>query len=113
MNVDGWIDPWPEHPTIRHFTPARNVLVDLDKVLNLAHAGIRADHVVLRVKATGIQITGVAEARQTAWVQSSDGSWLAILQVDVHSGNRKNALTLDLCVRADSVYPAPATGDDT
>lgn len=106
MNVDDWVDPWPDHPTIRQFTPARDVLVDLDKALNLARTGTRADHVTLRVKATGIRISGVVEAQQSAWVLASDGSWLAILKVNVHSGNGLNVLTLDLCVRADAIYPA-------
>ncbi|NMM92452.1 hypothetical protein B2J88_50885 [Rhodococcus sp. SRB_17] len=71
MNVDGWIDPWPDRPTIRKFDPERVVLVDLDKALNLARNGRRADRVTLRVKAAGVRIAGVVEAKQSAWVQAS------------------------------------------
>lgn len=29
INAEGWIDPWPNHPTIRRFDPPRDVLVDM------------------------------------------------------------------------------------
>ena len=110
MNAEQWVDPWPDHPTIRKFDPAREVLVDLDKALNLARNSPRADRVSLRVKATGVQLTGVVEAQQLAWVQASSGSWLAILKVQVNSGNGLNSLVLDICVAADAVYPPTSQG---
>lgn len=29
INAEGWIDQWPDHPTIRRFDPPRDVLVDM------------------------------------------------------------------------------------
>lgn len=103
INAEGWIDQWPDHPTIRRFDPPRDVLVDMDVALGLTRAGKRADRVTLRVKACAVRVEGIMAARQFAWFQTSSGNWVAVVQVDATSGNGQNRITLDLCVSQDAV----------
>ena len=103
INAQGWIDQWPDHPTIRWFDPPREVLVDMDVALGLTRYGKRADRIPLRVKACAVRVEGIMAARQSAWFQTSSGRWVAVVQVNARSGNGSNSITLDLCVSEDAV----------
>ncbi|MDH6244368.1 hypothetical protein [Mycobacterium sp. OTB74] len=62
----------------------------------LPTSGTRRDELPLWVKAGGLQIDYEMPARQLAWVRRADGSWIAVVELSVRSGNQQSSLTATL-----------------
>ena len=67
-NVDGPVG------VIRTFDPPRAVQMGISRALPLGRGGAaRADYVIMRVKSSSVDLSGLRPALQTHWFQLHDG----------------------------------------
>lgn len=88
-------EDWPAaaQPSVRRVVePARPVLVDLSRILVNPGDAFRLDEVAMGVKCEGLDFTGVAPGHLHAWARSARGGWLAFVEFEVMTANRKGKL---------------------
>lgn len=87
-------DKWESiegYPTL--FPCDRPVVVDMGW---LPPSGIRRDELAMWIKSGGLHLDYEMPGRQLAWVRRADGSWVAVVELTAHSGNRRSSLTATL-----------------
>ena len=57
------------------------------------------------VKAFGLHLEPAMMARQIAWMRTSNGGWLAAVEMPATSGNGRSRLTMNRWLPADVVRP--------
>lgn len=81
--------------------------VDRPVWINIARAfppaGTRSDQLPLWQKAGGLALEPWMPARQLAWLLRSDGTWLALVELEARSGNNKSRLSMQLWLLADDI----------
>lgn len=83
-NIEGY-------PTL--FSCDRPVVVDTSW---LPASGTRRDELAMWIKSGGLQLDYKMPGQQRAWIRRSDGSWVAVVELTAHSGNRRSSLTATL-----------------
>ena len=81
-----------EYPTL--FQVNRQVWVDMPRVLPTS--GIRQDELPLWVKSYGLRLEPRMSGTQRAWLRRSDGSWIAVVDVQAASGNGHSQVSMTL-----------------
>lgn len=62
----------------------------------LPASGTRRDKLAMWIKSSGLHLDYEMPGRQIAWVRRSDGSWIAVVELTAHSGNKRSSLTATL-----------------
>jgi hypothetical protein len=63
------------------------------------------------VKAFGLHLEPTMMARQIAWVRTSNGGWLAAVEMPATSGNGRSRITMNLWLPAEVLRPANDAGE--
>lgn len=96
---DNWAPELLGYRTLHH--------VDRPIWINTARAfppaGARRDQIPMWAKAGGLWLEPWMPARQTAWLLRADGTWLAHVELEAHSGNSQSTITLQLWLLADDI----------
>jgi hypothetical protein len=98
-------EPFP----FRVVDPPAAVMVDLGLIVG----GLEnqwADRVPLRVKAQALQFDSPSQGLLLAWVRSSRGAWIALVEVAVPTGNGNGFLMIRQWVSSLAVQPHSAVG---
>ncbi|BCI84407.1 hypothetical protein MTY66_60320 [Mycolicibacterium sp. TY66] len=69
----------------------------------LPTSGTRRDKLAMWIKSGGLHLDYEMPGRQLAWVRRSDGSWIAVVELTAHSGNKRSALTATLWLPAEAI----------
>ncbi len=97
-------DDWQrssEYPTL--FPVSRPVWVNTARPL--PGSGARMDEVPLWVRSGGLFIEPRMPGQLTAWLRRSDGSWVAVVELELSSANRRSRATATLWLPAGDVSP--------
>ncbi|WP_233434637.1 hypothetical protein [Nocardia yamanashiensis] len=89
-------EKWPEQftPSMRRpVDPPLAVLVDLGVAIP-TDGVFRRDHLPMRVKAGGLNLSGRVSGRLHAWARVNDGSWLGLVSLSVSTGNDHGRLDI-------------------
>ncbi|WP_306365277.1 hypothetical protein [Nocardia sp. CC227C] len=78
----------------RHVDPPRPVTVDISKALPSGGTRFAANSLPLRVRAEGLDLSGLHPGLLYAWARTSTGGWLGFVQVTLTTGNGREKLTL-------------------
>lgn len=95
----------------RSFASAATTLHRLDREVRVDVARVfpstpkRKDDLPLWVKAFGLHLEPTMVARQIAWLRTSNGGWLAAVEMPAASGNGRSRLTMNLWLPAEVVRP--------
>jgi hypothetical protein len=81
----------------------REVRVDVARVF--PSKAKRKDELPMWVKAFGLHLEPTMMARQIAWIRTSNGGWLAAVEMPATSGNGRSRLTMNLWLPAEVVRP--------
>jgi hypothetical protein len=81
----------------------RTVRVDVARIF--PSKAKRKDGLPMWVKAFGLHLEPTMSARQIAWIRTSNGSWLAAVEMPATSGNGRSRLTMNLWLPAEVVRP--------
>lgn len=103
--LDGWVEPFPGTPTVRHLDSPAPVFVDVSRVLPGSAGFTRADTLPLRVRAGGVQLEARMHGYLHCWLRVADGRWIGQVCVPVRSANRSSCMDLWLWVDAANVAP--------
>ncbi|WP_232076849.1 hypothetical protein [Mycobacterium gallinarum] len=71
----------------------------------LPASGARMDELPLWVRSGGLLIEPRMLGRLVAWLRRSDGGWVAVVEVDVSSPNRRSCATATMWLPAGDVSP--------
>lgn len=87
------------------FDPPRPVWVDMTAA-GIAAGFTPANTVPLRVRTGGARFEQRMQGWQHAWLQTSQGRWVAVVSVRVASANEQSHASIPLTVAAGAVRPA-------
>ncbi|MDO3014637.1 hypothetical protein P5V34_11630 [Mycobacteroides abscessus subsp. abscessus] len=98
---DGWVGDLPPRAR-RVVDPPRAVRVDLTRMIAAPDEAFRLDTVPMWTKLYGVNVSCEVTGYLDGWVKSTRGSWLALVTVDIPTGNGSAHLRIrQLCpVRA-------------
>ena len=103
---------WSDRRTLRVFDPPRPVWVDMTAA-GVTGGFTPANTVPLRVRTGGARLEQRMQGWQHAWLQASDGRWVAVVSVRVSSANEQSHASIPLTVAAGAIRPAePVTTKD-
>ena len=96
---DNWAPELLGYRTLHH--------VDREVWVNTARAfppgPARRDQIPMWTKAGGLALEPWMPAHQSAWLLRDDGTWLAVVELEAHSGNSQSAVTMQLWLLADDI----------
>ncbi|NUS42526.1 MAG: hypothetical protein HOQ24_02355 [Mycobacteriaceae bacterium] len=102
---------WPEgaqrRRTMIPADPPIAVQVDLSRGVIQAPDDRMQGHVPLWLHKAGLDLTGKADGVLLGQVRSRGGSWLAIVQLTLHTGDQRGALVVTHLCPARWVFPRP------
>ncbi len=95
-------------PSVRRaVNPPRPVLVDLTRMIPAPDDAFRLDAVPMWTKLDGLDVSCEVTGLVHGWVKSARGSWLALVSVDIPTGNRQRRLTVHHLCAARALTPLP------
>lgn len=103
-------DSWADSLALRvrrAVNPPRPVTVDLTRMIQAPDDAFRLDTVPMWTKLDGIDISCEVTGLVHGWVKSARGSWLALVSVDIPTGNRQGAVTVQHLCAARALTPLP------
>lgn len=98
-------EEWSDRRTLRVFDPPRPVWVDM-AAAGMVGGFTPANTVPLRVRTGGARLEQRMQGWQHAWLQASDGRWVAVVSVRVSSANEQSHASIPLTVAAGAIRPA-------
>ncbi len=87
------------------FDPPRPVWIDMTAA-GMAGGFTPVNTVPLRVRTGGARLEQRMQGWQHAWLQASDGRWVAVVSVRVSSANEQSHASIPLTVAAGAIRPA-------
>lgn len=90
---------------MRVFDPPRPVWVDM-AAAGMVGGFTPANTVPLRVRTGGARLEHRMQGWQHAWLQTSQGRWVAVVSVRVASANEQSHASIPLTVAAATIRPA-------
>ncbi|SLJ76132.1 hypothetical protein [Mycobacteroides abscessus] len=85
--------------------PPRPVLVDLTRMIPAPDDAFRLDAVPMWTKLDGLDVSCEVTGLVHGWVKSARGSWLALVSVDIPTGNRQRQVTVHHLCAARALTP--------
>jgi hypothetical protein len=108
--IEPMFDSWEssdEYATLHRLD--RQVRVDVARIF--PSKARRKDELPMWVKAFGLHLEPTMMARQIAWIRTSNGGWLAAVEMPARSGNGRSRLAMNLWLPAEVVHPANDAGE--
>lgn len=93
-------------PTVRRATrPPRPVIVDLTRMIAAPDDSFRLDTVPMWTKLDGVDVSCEVAGLVHGWIKTARGSWLALVTLDIPTGNRKAGLAVQHLCPARALTP--------